>query len=63
MVAIPNVVLPAWPGAGRHDRPWTERSNGTIRYMNANGLRRKFDIQAYVERWLGGSLFSAAPPD
>ena len=49
---------------GRHDRPWTERPVfGTIRYMNANGLRRKFDIQAYVERWLGGSLFSAAPPD
>ena len=49
---------------GRHDRPWTERPVfGTIRYMNANGLRRKFDIQAYIERWLGGSLFSAAPAD
>ena len=47
---------------GRHDRPWTERPVfGTIRYMNANGLRRKFDVQAYVERWLGpaaiGQLF------
>ena len=47
---------------GRHDRPWTERPVfGTIRYMNANGLRRKFDVQAYVERWLGpaaaGRLF------
>jgi deoxyribodipyrimidine photo-lyase len=39
---------------GRHDRPWAERPVfGTVRYMNANGLRRKFDIQAYVERWLG----------
>lgn len=39
---------------GLHDRPWTERPVfGTIRYMNANGLRRKFDIQAYIERWLG----------
>ena len=39
---------------GRHDRPWTERPVfGTVRYMNANGLRRKFDIQAYVDRWLG----------
>ncbi|HOU20993.1 MAG TPA: deoxyribodipyrimidine photolyase, partial [Kiritimatiellia bacterium] len=39
---------------GLHDRPWTERPVfGTIRYMNANGLRRKFDIQDYVERWLG----------
>ena len=39
---------------GRHDRAWTERPvYGKIRYMNANGLNRKFDIQAYVERWLG----------
>ena len=39
---------------GRHDRPWTERPVfGMIRYMNANGLRRKFDIQAYIDRWLG----------
>lgn len=39
---------------GRHDRAWTERPVfGKIRYMNANGLHRKFDIQAYVERWLG----------
>lgn len=39
---------------GLHDRPWTERPVfGTIRYMNANGLRRKFDIQAYIDRWLG----------
>ncbi|MGD9874084.1 MAG: deoxyribodipyrimidine photo-lyase [Kiritimatiellia bacterium] len=37
---------------GRHDRAWTERPVfGKIRYMNANGLKRKFDIQAYVERW------------
>lgn len=41
---------------GLHDRPWTERPVfGKIRYMNANGLRRKFDIQAYVERWLPGA--------
>ncbi len=39
---------------GRHDRAWTERPVfGKVRYMNANGLHRKFDIQAYVERWLG----------
>ena len=37
---------------GLHDRPWTERPvYGTVRYMNANGLRRKFDIQAYLDRW------------
>ena len=39
---------------GRHDRPWAERPVfGMIRTMNANGLRRKFDVQAYVARWLG----------
>ena len=50
----PNgIVGVAWC-FGLHDRPWTERPVfGTIRYMNANGLRRKFDIQAYLDRWLG----------
>lgn len=36
---------------GKHDRPWAERPVfGMIRYMNANGLRRKFDADAYVRR-------------
>ncbi len=36
---------------GLHDRPWTERPIfGKVRYMNARGLERKFNIQAYV-RW------------
>ncbi|MFW6164185.1 MAG: deoxyribodipyrimidine photo-lyase [Planctomycetota bacterium] len=36
---------------GKHDRPWTERPVfGKTRYMNANGLRRKFDIEAYVKQ-------------
>ena len=36
---------------GKHDRPWRGRDVfGTVRYMNANGLRRKFDADAYVER-------------
>jgi deoxyribodipyrimidine photo-lyase len=36
---------------GLHDRPWTERPIfGQIRYMNAAGLERKFDIQKYVEQ-------------
>lgn len=36
---------------GLHDRPWPERSVfGTVRYMNAAGLRRKTDIDAYVRR-------------
>ena len=36
---------------GLHDRPWTERPVfGKTRYMNANGLRRKCDADAYVEK-------------
>ncbi|NND59924.1 MAG: deoxyribodipyrimidine photo-lyase [Gammaproteobacteria bacterium] len=35
---------------GLHDRPWTERDIfGKVRYMNARGLERKFDIEEYVE--------------
>ncbi len=35
---------------GLHDRAWTERPVfGKLRYMNAGGLKRKFDIDAYVE--------------
>ena len=37
---------------GKHDRPWQERPIfGMVRYMNANGLRRKFDADAYAEQW------------
>lgn len=36
---------------GKHDRPWAERPVfGKTRYMNANGLKRKFDIDSYVEK-------------
>lgn len=36
---------------GKHDRAWRERKIlGKVRYMNANGLRRKFKIDHYVER-------------
>jgi deoxyribodipyrimidine photo-lyase len=39
---------------GKHDRPWQERKVfGKVRYMNAEGLRRKFDMDAYVRR-VGG---------
>ena len=35
---------------GLHDRAWTERPVfGKVRYMNERGLRRKFDMDAYVE--------------
>ena len=36
---------------GKHDRPWTERSIfGNIRYMNKQGLERKFKMRPYVEK-------------
>jgi deoxyribodipyrimidine photo-lyase len=36
---------------GKHDRPWKERQVfGKVRYMNANGLKRKFDADAYVRK-------------
>jgi deoxyribodipyrimidine photo-lyase len=37
---------------GLHDRPWGPRRKifGLVRYMNAAGLERKFDIDAYVKR-------------
>jgi deoxyribodipyrimidine photo-lyase len=36
---------------GKHDRAWPERPIfGKVRYMNAAGLRRKFDIETYVRR-------------
>ena len=36
---------------GKHDRAWKERKIfGKVRYMNANGLKRKFDIGGYVQK-------------
>ncbi len=44
----------AWSIGGVHDRPWTERDVfGKIRYMNRNGAKRKFDIEAYVGKFGG----------
>ena len=35
---------------GKHDRPWGERPIfGMVRYMNAKGLTRKFDMDRYLE--------------
>ena len=47
-VAYANV---AWV-FGLHDRPWGPARPvfGTVRYMNAAGLERKFDMEAYVAR-------------
>ena len=34
---------------GLHDRPWPERAVfGKVRYMNARGLERKFDMKSYL---------------
>ncbi len=36
---------------GKHDRAWGERDVfGKVRYMNAAGLKRKFDADRYVEK-------------
>ncbi len=36
---------------GAHDRPWPERPIfGKVRYMNAAGLERKFDMPGYLRR-------------
>lgn len=41
----------AWAMGGLHDRPWIERDIfGQIRYMNANGARRKFDVDLYISQ-------------
>jgi len=38
-----------WAIAGLHDRPWFERPVlGLIRYMNLEGLKRKFNVDKYI---------------
>jgi deoxyribodipyrimidine photo-lyase len=47
---------------GQHDRPWTQREVfGLVRYMNAAGLERKFDIDGYVRTI--DALADRAEPD
>lgn len=42
----------AWSIGGVHDRPWFERPvYGKIRYMNASGCARKFDVNRYIARF------------
>jgi deoxyribodipyrimidine photo-lyase len=44
----------AWSIGGVHDRAWVSRPVfGQIRYMNRNGCERKFDVDAYIGKWLG----------
>ena len=42
----------AWSIGGVHDRAWSERAVfGKIRFMNDKGLRRKFAIDRYCEKY------------
>ncbi len=41
----------AWSIGGVHDRPWFPRKVfGKIRYMNFNGMSKKFDVQKYIKK-------------
>ncbi|MFN2267297.1 MAG: deoxyribodipyrimidine photo-lyase, partial [Desulfonatronovibrio sp.] len=41
-----------WSMGGLHDRPWKERPIfGTVRYMNYNGCKRKFNVDQYIQKW------------
>lgn len=47
-----GVVGVMWSICGVHDRAWNERDVfGKIRYMNFAGAKRKFDVQAYIDRY------------
>lgn len=51
----------AWCIGGLHDRPWPERPIfGKVRYMNANGLRRKFRMDDYIRKM--AALDNKMPP-
>ncbi len=45
----------AWAIGGKHDRPWGPQRPvfGLIRYMNYNGMKRKFDTEAYISKYQG----------
>jgi len=41
----------AWSIGGVHDRAWNERPIfGKVRYMNLNGCKRKFDVDAFIQK-------------
>lgn len=42
----------AWSIGGVHDRPWFDRPVfGKIRYMAESGVKKRFDIEAYKQKW------------
>lgn len=41
-----------WSVGGIHDQGWGERAIfGKIRYMNYEGCKRKFDINAFIAKY------------
>ena len=47
---------------GLHDRPWTERPIfGTIRWMSFEGMKRKTDVQAYIDEIVQLELMGSDP--
>ncbi len=43
----------AWSIGGVHDRAWKERGiTGKLRYMSYEGCKRKFDVNAYIVKYL-----------
>ncbi|NJO68235.1 MAG: deoxyribodipyrimidine photolyase, partial [Bacteroidetes bacterium] len=41
----------AWAIGGTHDRAWNKHPvYGMVRYMNENGCRRKFNVDAYIKK-------------
>lgn len=49
-----------WSICGIHDQGWAERAVfGKIRYMNYQGCKRKFNIDAFVAQW-GGKTYKYA---
>lgn len=42
-----------WSIGGLHDRPWPERKIfGKVRYMSYDGLKRKFDLEKYINKYI-----------
>ncbi|MFX1470389.1 MAG: deoxyribodipyrimidine photo-lyase [Promethearchaeota archaeon] len=43
----------AWSIGGVHDRAWNERKVfGKIRYMSYNGMKRKFNINKFIDKYI-----------
>ena len=48
---------------GRFDRPWFEREVfGKIRYMSENSLRKKIDVNQYINKYNNQTLTSSRAP-